>query len=312
MVNARYLALLAAVGLERLFELGLSGATRAWAFARGGIEFGAGHFGCMKALHTAFLFACAAEVVLLQRAVLPALAAPMLAAAGLAQALRYWAICTLGPRWNVRVIVVPGDPVVTRGPYRFAAPSQLRRGRDRGHRTPADPHGVAHRAASSALANAVLLAVRIRCEERALARHTRLPRGARRSRAFRTARPAQALTDSDVAIAGGGPVGLATAIFARARGPARDRARALARRPGRQGVRRGDHAARRRALARDRRRAARAIRSRVSGSSCAGASRRARFPGEPGRGVRRTALVEALRARARALGVELADGCARA
>ena len=34
-------------------------------------------------------------------------------------ALRYWAIATLGERWNTRVIVVPGAPAVTAGPYRF-------------------------------------------------------------------------------------------------------------------------------------------------------------------------------------------------
>jgi methyltransferase len=36
-----------------------------------------------------------------------------------AQALRWWCITTLGPRWNTRVIVVPGLPLVTGGPYRW-------------------------------------------------------------------------------------------------------------------------------------------------------------------------------------------------
>jgi len=36
-----------------------------------------------------------------------------------AQALRYWAGTSLGDRWNVRVIVIPGDPPVQKGPYRF-------------------------------------------------------------------------------------------------------------------------------------------------------------------------------------------------
>ena len=35
------------------------------------------------------------------------------------QALRWWCIATLGPRWNTRVIVVPGLPLVTGGPYRW-------------------------------------------------------------------------------------------------------------------------------------------------------------------------------------------------
>ena len=37
----------------------------------------------------------------------------------LSQALRWWCIATLGRRWNTRVIVVPGLPPVTGGPYRF-------------------------------------------------------------------------------------------------------------------------------------------------------------------------------------------------
>ena len=33
--------------------------------------------------------------------------------------LKYWAIATLGARWTYRVLVLPGAPLVTRGPYRF-------------------------------------------------------------------------------------------------------------------------------------------------------------------------------------------------
>jgi len=35
------------------------------------------------------------------------------------QAARYWIIGSLGRRWNTRVIVVPGLPLVSRGPYRW-------------------------------------------------------------------------------------------------------------------------------------------------------------------------------------------------
>jgi len=41
----------------------------------------------------------------------------MIAVVVLAQALRWWCIAVLGPRWNTRVIVVPGLPLVERGPY---------------------------------------------------------------------------------------------------------------------------------------------------------------------------------------------------
>jgi methyltransferase len=36
-----------------------------------------------------------------------------------AKALKWWAILTLGVSWTFRVVVVPGAPLVARGPYRF-------------------------------------------------------------------------------------------------------------------------------------------------------------------------------------------------
>jgi methyltransferase len=36
---------------------------------------------------------------------------------GVAKALKFWAIATLGPRWTFRVLVLPGAPLVRGGPY---------------------------------------------------------------------------------------------------------------------------------------------------------------------------------------------------
>src|SRR5262249_14860087 len=117
--EALYLGLLAALGLERLAELRRSARNAAWAFARGGIEVGRGHWRAMQLLHRAFLLGCGAEAVGPRRPFHPALGLPMLGLALAAQGLRHWAVASLGPRWNVRVIVVPGEPAVRRGPYRF-------------------------------------------------------------------------------------------------------------------------------------------------------------------------------------------------
>lgn len=38
---------------------------------------------------------------------------------GFAKALKVWAISSLGPRWSYRVLVLPGAPLVTSGPYRY-------------------------------------------------------------------------------------------------------------------------------------------------------------------------------------------------
>jgi methyltransferase len=37
------------------------------------------------------------------------------------QGLRFWVMRTLGPRWTTRIIVLPGQPLVSAGPYRWLA-----------------------------------------------------------------------------------------------------------------------------------------------------------------------------------------------
>jgi len=117
--SGAYLGLVALVAVQRIAELRLSRDNAGKAFARGGIEYGRGHFPAMAFLHAAFLCSCTLEVVLLRRPFPGALGWIALCAFLLAQGLRYWAIASLGDRWNVRVIVVPGDVPVARGPYRF-------------------------------------------------------------------------------------------------------------------------------------------------------------------------------------------------
>lgn len=109
-----------ATGVERLVELVISKRNAAWAFARGGVESGRGHFPAMVTLHTGLLLGAIAEVWLLGRPFLPTLGWPMLVIALLCQAGRYWVIASLGRQWNTRVIVVPGMPLVRRGLYRFS------------------------------------------------------------------------------------------------------------------------------------------------------------------------------------------------
>ena len=114
-----YVLLIGAVALERVAELVVSQRNLAWSRAQGGVEFGSGHYPAMVVLHTALLVGCVVEVAVLDRPFLPALAWPMLAVVLGAQVLRWWCISTLGRQWNTRVVVVPGAPRVTGGPYRL-------------------------------------------------------------------------------------------------------------------------------------------------------------------------------------------------
>ena len=165
-----YLVFLGLVAAERLFEVGLSRRHAAWAFERGGKEFGQGHAGLMKLLHGVFLFSSGAEVVLLDRPFVPVLAYPMLGIAVAAMALRYWAVVTLGRYWNIRVIVVPGAKPVTGGPYRFLRHPNYVAVIMEGLAIPL-VHTAWLTALGFSLLNAWMLYTRIRCEENALATH---------------------------------------------------------------------------------------------------------------------------------------------
>lgn len=114
-----YLLLVVAVALERSVELAITRRNLAWARQQGAREHGRDHYGWMVVVHASFLVACPAEVIALDRPFIPLLAAPMLVLLAGAMALRYWAIATLGRRWTTRIVVVPGLPVVTGGPYRW-------------------------------------------------------------------------------------------------------------------------------------------------------------------------------------------------
>lgn len=162
-----YLLLLVLVALERVVELVLSARNARLARARGGIETGKGHYPVMAAFHGLFLVACAVEVVLLRRPFPGAAGWVALGVVLGAQALRYWAIATLGWRWNTRIVVVPGTPPVTAGPYRWVRhPNYLAVIAE----MIALPlvHGAWLTALVFSLGNALLLRVRIRAEERAL------------------------------------------------------------------------------------------------------------------------------------------------
>lgn len=164
---ALYLGLLLVVALERVVELVISRRNARLAFERGGVEVGARHFPVMALVHTLFLVSCAVEPLVFDRSFPPVLGSVALVVVVAAQGLRWWAALTLGERWNVRIIVVPEDVPVDRGPYRFLRhPNYLAVIAE----MVALPlvHGAYLTAFVFSLANICLLAVRIPAEEQAL------------------------------------------------------------------------------------------------------------------------------------------------
>lgn len=162
-----YLGLIALLAVERGVELVISRRNAARAKARGAVETGAGHFRAMAILHTLFLVACPLEVVLLRRQPPGAAAWVFLAGALVAQGIRYWVIATLKDRWNVRILVVPGDAPVTAGPYRFLKHPNYTAVILEMLSIPMI-HGAFLTALLFSAANAWILRIRIRAEEAAL------------------------------------------------------------------------------------------------------------------------------------------------
>ncbi|MFD8685642.1 isoprenylcysteine carboxyl methyltransferase family protein [Streptomyces sp. NPDC059651] len=162
-----YTALVLAVAGERLAELAVALRNTRWALARGGTESGRGHYPAMVVLHTALLAGCLVEAGLADRPFVPRLGWTMVAVVVAAQALRWWCIRTLGHRWNTRVIVVPGLPRVTGGPYRLLRHPNYVAVAAEGIALPL-VHGAWVTAALFTALNAALMAVRVRCEEAAL------------------------------------------------------------------------------------------------------------------------------------------------
>jgi len=163
-----FTVLIGAVALERLAELVVSKRNAAWSFERGGVETGQRHYFVMVVLHSGLLIGALVEVWVRRPDFVPALGFPMLVLVLGSQALRWWCIQTLGRRWNTRVIVVPGLPLVTGGPYRLTSHPNYVAVVLEGLALPL-VHSAWITAVVFTVCNALLLAVRLRVENEALA-----------------------------------------------------------------------------------------------------------------------------------------------
>jgi methyltransferase len=105
--------ILAFVTIERLAELWLARSNTRRLLDQGAREHGRGHYPLIVAVHALWLVTL--WVVALTRPV----DGFWLALFVLLELGRVWVLITLGRRWTTRIIVLPGAPLVARGPYRF-------------------------------------------------------------------------------------------------------------------------------------------------------------------------------------------------
>jgi methyltransferase len=155
---------------QRLSELRLARRNEARARAEGAVEHGAGHYPLFFVLHTGWLLAWPIEAWWTggsgpRFGALAALWAGVFVAA---EGLRYWAIGSLGWRWNTRILVLPGLAPIAAGPYRWIRhPNYLAVVLELAA-VPLIFDAVWVSGVASVLNAALLLGVRIPAEERAL------------------------------------------------------------------------------------------------------------------------------------------------
>lgn len=105
--------IMALVTLQRLGELVIASRNTRRLMDQGAVEIGRSHYPVMVSLHASWLIVL--WITVGGRPVNIAL----LGVFAVLQALRVWVLATLGERWTTRVIVMPGAPLVTGGPFRF-------------------------------------------------------------------------------------------------------------------------------------------------------------------------------------------------
>jgi len=150
------------VTLARLVEMRIARVNTARLLAAGGHEVAGGHYPLIIAMHVGWLgalfwLAPGRAVVVGWLFVFVAL-----------QPVRIWVMAALGPRWTSRIIVVPGEALVRSGPYRWMAHPNYAVVVGEVASLPL-AFGLVWMALAFSFANAVLLTIRIRAENAALA-----------------------------------------------------------------------------------------------------------------------------------------------
>lgn len=154
--------ILAFVTLQRLAELAIARRNTTRLLARGAFEVAPGHYPLIVAVHAGWLLS------LWWIAPGREIAWPLIAVFVLLQAGRLWVLASLGERWTTRIIILPGAPLVTGGPFRFVSHPNYAIVVAEIAVLPL-AFGLWQVALIFSLLNAAVLAIRIRAENRALA-----------------------------------------------------------------------------------------------------------------------------------------------
>lgn len=162
MITAWYL-LIALIVIQRLVELAIARINTRRLLAEGAVEAGAGHYPLIVLLHVAW-FVSLLVFVPGDSFIDPVLLGVFI----LLQLGRVWVLTSLGRYWTTRIITVPDAPLVRRGPFRLVRHPNYLIVEAEIIVVPLIA-GAWQLAIVFGIANAIVLAIRIRAEERALA-----------------------------------------------------------------------------------------------------------------------------------------------
>jgi methyltransferase len=157
------LVILGLVTVERLTELWIASRNTKRLLAQGAVEHAPRHYPLIVALHVLWL----ASLWWLARS--RPIDGFWLGLFVLIEIGRFWVLATLGRRWTTRIVVLPGAPLVRRGPYRWLNHPNYVVVTAEVAVLPL-VFGLWRVALVFSIINAILLIVRIRAENRALAR----------------------------------------------------------------------------------------------------------------------------------------------
>jgi methyltransferase len=106
-------ALLAYLTVQRVAELWWAKQNEQRLFAAGAVQYGKAHLPLVVLLHAAWMLGM--WILAYDHPVNPF----YLVLIAVLQIARFWVLVSLGRRWTIRILVVPGERLVARGPYRF-------------------------------------------------------------------------------------------------------------------------------------------------------------------------------------------------
>lgn len=113
-----FLLFISFVICQRLAELMIARKNEKWMKENGAIEYGSKHYPAMVLIHIGFLVSVIFEVGYFNLELSP-LWGMVLTGFIVTQLIRVWALKSLGPFWNTKIIVLPGANIIKKGPYRF-------------------------------------------------------------------------------------------------------------------------------------------------------------------------------------------------